>query len=734
MLQESLILKNLIHNEEYSRTVLPHLKEEYFQKDSDRTVFRIIENFTKEYNSLPSVDAISVAVNNTKMLEGERKELDVIIEDLKDYNPDNIQWLIKSSEEFCKKHAVWNALQDSMMIMDGLDKNRTEDSIPQLLTDALSVSFDTTIGHDYIEDFEVRFNSYHQNVTKLPFDIEMLNKITKGGLLPGTLTVFLAGCVHPETLVKLRISEKVFVCPIYQVEKFLQENDNVYVDSPDGWVRVKRYVDKGIFEEYILLLDDGKSVKCNKNHLFETPMGWLSSHDLYILDCEISFITVDGMVKGHIEKTGDNIPIVDIEVEHENHRYYTNGVSSHNTGVGKSMVMCHLAASYLAQSKNVLYITLEMSDVSVGERIDANLFDVDIGDLGSLEKSEFENKIMGLVKKSSGKLIIQEYATSTAHAGHFRHLISELKLKKKFVPDVIIIDYLNICASQRYKGNGTIGSYHYIKSISEEVRGLGMENKVPIISATQTNRCLALDTKVRIKGKGLINIKDVQVGDEIFTSGNNYHKVVQVYPIEEQECWEITAGSNKIVCSINHMFPVIGYPNFLSINVGLTTSLQLICKEYDSKGCLVETIQDISSIKKVGVRKTIDISIDGDHLFYANNILTHNSGYANSDPGMEDTSESFGLNFTADLTIALISSQEMESMGQIMFKQIKNRYNDTNYYNKFIVGLDRSRMRLFDCESTASAEISRDRQEKTSEKIFTDLTRKNKDRYAKLKV
>lgn len=355
---------------------------------------------------------------------------------------------------------------------------------------------------------------------------------------------------------------------IGQIQSLLDQGYEIEVDSPDGWVGVNFFIDKGEWDEYELILDNGLRVKCNAGHLFETQLGWQNAVDLSMMQPQ-HYLTKKGYVKGQVVKTGYKIPIVDINVNHKNHRYYTNGVSSHNTGVGKSLFMCHVAANAMLQGKNVVYITLEMAEERIAERIDANLLNMSMGELSTCEKSKFDTRIAKLAQKTVGKLIIKEYATSTGHAGHFKLLLDELRTKRDFVPDLIVVDYLNICASSRIK-NSAANSYTIVKSIAEELRGLAQEYNVPLLSATQTTR----------------------------------------------------------------------------------------------------------------------------------------DGAGNSDIDMTNTSESWGLPQTCDLMFALISTEELENLNQIMIKQLKNRYNDPNTYKRFVVGIDRSKMRLYDVEESAQKDIA----------------------------
>lgn len=360
---------------------------------------------------------------------------------------------------------------------------------------------------------------------------------------------------------------------IGKIQSLLNDGYEIEVDSPDGWVGVGSFVDKGMWEEYVLRTDNGYEVRCNENHLFKTVNGWMSAEDIFRFQkhylYNLSVNTERGLSRATVYKTDNNIPIVDIHVKHENHRYYTSGVESHNTGVGKTLAMCDMAAANLTDGKNVLYITMEMAEEKIAERIDANLLNVPLGELYQLPKDAYDRKVSRLKEKTVGRLIVKEYPTSTAGAANFRHLLNELKIKKNFKPDIIYIDYLNICMSSRLKQGANVNSYTYIKAIAEELRGLAVEFNVPIVSATQTTR----------------------------------------------------------------------------------------------------------------------------------------GGYDNSDVGLTDTSESFGLPATADFMVALIATDEMKALNQIMFKQLKNRYNDPETYKRFVVGVDRPRMKLYDAEQSAQDDI-----------------------------
>ena len=454
---ESTILKNLIFNDEYSRKVIPFLKTEYFENFSERIIFQEICNFIFKYNSSITKDVLLIEVEKRNDInETAYKEVCEYIEKF-DNDPVNNEWLIDTTEKWCRDRAIYLALMESIKIADGQDEKKTRDSIPSILQQALSVSFDNHIGHDYLNDYEQRYETYHRKEEKIPFDLEYFNKITKGGLPNKTLNIALAG-----------------------------------------------------------------------------------------------------------------------------------------TGVGKSLFMCHMASSVLLQGKNVLYITLEMAEDRIAERIDANLLNVNIKDIVELPKSVFDTKVNNISKKTQGTLIIKEYPTASAHTGHFKALLNELSLKKSFRPDIIFIDYLNICASSRYKSNFSVNSYSYVKAIAEELRGLAVEFNVPIVSATQTTR----------------------------------------------------------------------------------------------------------------------------------------SGYGNSDVELTDTSESFGLPATADLMFALISTEELEHLGQIMVKQLKNRYNDPTMNKRFVVGIDRAKMRLYDCEQSAQENILDSGQE---EEYDYEEDNKKTNKFASLK-
>ena len=445
---ELTILSNLINSEKYIRKVLPFLKMDYFQERSHKIIFLEIHEYVNQYDSLPSLNAIAIECQErTDLNEDQFKEilevLNVLSDDTADYD-----WLVDTTEKWCQERAIYLSLMESVKIADGQDSKQDKGAIPAILSEALGVSFDQNVGHDYLDNAGDRYEFYHRKEDKIPFDLEFFNKITKGGLPNKTLNVALAG-----------------------------------------------------------------------------------------------------------------------------------------TGVGKSLFMCHVAAAALLQGKNVLYITCEMAEEKIAERIDANLLNINIQKLAELPRMMFEKKIMQLGKKTQGKLIIKEYPTASAHVGHFKSLIADLALKRSIKPDIIFVDYLNICASQRYKGS-IVNSYTYVKAIAEELRGLAVESNVPIVTATQTTR----------------------------------------------------------------------------------------------------------------------------------------SGFGSSDVDLTDTSESFGLPATADLMFALISTEELEGMNQIMVKQLKNRYNDPTMNKRFCVGIDRAKMRLYDVEDSAQTDIVDSGQEDLEKNLVKRFT------------
>lgn len=439
---EQTILANLIHNEEYCRKVIPYIRESYFDEPSIKKIFASFAEYVDKYKEPPSIEALKIVLDSRKDLNEEMfKEVIRTVDDLKIDKDTNQEWLVAETEKFCQDRDLINSVRKAIMIIDGKDKEMDKGSIPKLLSDSLGISFDTHIGHDYLDDFEDRYEFYHRKEERLPFDIDMLNKITKGGLPKKSLTVLLA-----------------------------------------------------------------------------------------------------------------------------------------STGVGKSLVMCHMAASAFLHGKNALYITAEMAEERIAERIDANLLNVTLDELLLLPRDTFEKRINRIKEKTPGRLVVKEYPTGVAHAGHFRHLLNELRLKKNFVPDIIFIDYLNICASSRVKGAASVNTYVLVKSIAEEIRGLAMEFNVPIVSATQANRegyCLDPETVVTTK-EGEKKISEIKVGEELLSNAG-YNTVKHIFEQKEREVYAITTKSGKkIICSEDHLFPTA--EGELSIKNGLSIGKKLFVK------------------------------------------------------------------------------------------------------------------------------------------------------------
>lgn len=568
---EPTILSNLIHSEDFIRKTAPFIQPAYFSDRLERTIVQEILKFFTQYNTLITKEILNIELSNRDDLSD--KDLAACISGIEGLESidSNLDWVLNSTEKFCKDRAVYNAIMESIKVFDGTNKELTPDSIPKLLQDALAVSFDSRIGLDYLESSDSRYDFYHQIEEKISFNLDMLNKITEGGLSRKSFSIILAGCVHPDTKVRMRFDnddDTICIRPIKDTPQLLESVDLLEFDSPDGFVKCNYFIDKGEWKEYILQLDSGISVKCNEDHMFETSFGWLKASEIVGLG-DIHFLTINGYQVGRVITTPNMIPIVDCNIDHPNHRYYTNGVCSHNTGVGKSLFLCQLAASTLMQNRNVLYITMEMAEERIAERIDANLMNVNLNELKFLDKPIFDKKINKIAAKTHGKLIIKEYPTAGAHSGHFRALIEELKLKRNFIPDLLIVDYLNICLSARIKASNNANSYTLIKSIAEELRGLGVEYNIPVISATQSVR-------------GAQNVSDME---------------------------------------------------------------------------------------------------------------------------MTDVSESFGTMHISDLVLAFIRTEELDQLNQILIKQLKNRFGDITQNSRFVLGVDRAKMQLFDVEDCAQQNI-----------------------------
>lgn len=430
---EQTVLRNIITNEPFMRKALPFIKSEYFQ-GVYKQLFKDLSVFVSKYNKLPTIETFKIEIDESTLYNDDlyAEAMDVLPGVFSDEDIDQ-EWLVEATEKWCQDRALYNAVMESISIIDGKHQTLSKNALPDILSKALGVSFDANIGHDYISDVDARYEFYHGHEERLRFDLEYFNKITNGGLPNKTLNIILAG-----------------------------------------------------------------------------------------------------------------------------------------TGVGKSLFMCHCAADALVQGKNVLYITMEMAEERIAERIDANLLDVPIDQIANLSKDMLAGKVQSVASKTNGKLIVKEYPTGAANTSHFRALLNELKLKKSFKPDIIFIDYLNICSSARMKTmGGSINSYTYIKAIAEELRGLAVEFNLPIVSATQTTRggyCLSLDTEV-ITDIGTKEIKDVVVGDKLL-SGSGFNTVQKIFPIKTKQMYKITTESGKTIeCSADHIFPTdVGD---LSINTGL---------------------------------------------------------------------------------------------------------------------------------------------------------------------
>ena len=574
---EHVVFENLLGSDEYIRQVLPFLSADYFDTRVDRELFKMIDTFFANHNAAPTKKILKLQIEDSEQFKQEEYTEAIETIDALGEAEVNKEWMLERTEQFCRDKAIFNAITKAISILDGREKEMSKDSIPSMLQEALSIAFDKSVGHDYLGDIEERYDFYHMKQDRIPFHLDILNKVTKGGTPKKTLNAILAGCVHPNTKVKIRIRERM---PIMWIEQestvgalqSLMETYDIEIDSPDGWVPVAEYVDKGEWEEYVLDIGEHK-IRCNENHLFETTLGWYSAKDILSLQenhvKKLHILTKDGFSDLYnLSKTGNMIPIVDVVIDHPNHRYWTENVSSHNTNVGKSLFLTDHASGALKMGYNCLYITMEMAEERISERIDCNLMDVRLDDLYRMKKADFVSKLSEVQSKTKGQLVVKEYPTGGAHAGHFRSLLDELKQKKNFVPDVVYIDYLNICASQKYKSNN-YSSYFAIKAIAEELRGLAVEYNFCCWTATQANR-----------------------------GGNN-----------------------------------------------------------------------------------------------------------NSDIESTDTSESFGTVMTLDFLLAMIRTEELDAIGQLMCKQLKSRYNSTDFYKRFVVGIELEKFKLHDIDNP-TADIS----------------------------
>lgn len=490
---EHQIINQLFHNERYCRSILPYLSAEYFVDDGNRTVFEQIEAFVNKYSSVPTTSAIAIEVEQAILPEHIFTAAQQTLEDNRNSDPVDYEWLCDQTEKYAKDRAVHNALRESISILD--DEKRSNGEIEVLLQKALSVSFDTNLGLDVLEDAEKHYDLTHSDRVKIPFMIETFNRATEGGAEPATLNVIMAGCVSPQTMVLLRYMfegvQRTVRCPIKRAKDLLEDGLFVEISSPNGFVRVTQYVEKGLYPRYDLVLEDGTRVESNEDHLYKTNLyGWMSAKEISELTTDgmmINLCTSNGLRSATVIASDFVCDIVDIVVDDPSHAYYANTVESHNTNVGKSLILCHLAGDYLLQGKNVLYVTFEMSEEKIAQRVYANILDVALDDHKVMPKPWFLAAIEKIKKKTTGRLKVKEYPNGGAHVGHIRHHIRELKLKQGFVPDVVIFDYLTIMASSRYKPS-QCARHTYLQAIAQEIRGLMQELKTLGFSALQVNR------------------------------------------------------------------------------------------------------------------------------------------------------------------------------------------------------------------------------------------------------
>ena len=460
-----------------------------FRSKKELNIFGIVKKHISKYKSAPVKDELLTEVQTIQMTDKDVEDCQEIVSELFDIETSDEQWLLEKTEKWCQEKSVYNAVMESISIIDGtVDKNKN--TIPDILKQALAVSFKIELGHDYIEDADARFEYYNKkDEKKIPFGIDLFNKVTRGGIASKTLNVVMAGCVHPKTKIKVRLKLEEWIekeVSIGEIQDLIEDYE-IEVDSPDGWVPVTLFVDKGEYEEYVLTTENS-SVSCNEHHLFETQNGWEFAKDLIGVE-DRKFLSDTGeYVSGKVEKTGEIVPIVDINVDHPNHRYYTEGISSHNTNVGKSFFMTDFASHCLANQKNVLYITLEMSEEELARRIDANLLNININELDEVPLSLLQKKMEEKSRNIKSRLIFKEFPTGRGSAADFNKLLDELELKKGFKPDILFVDYINICASSTLPMKYKADKYLYIKTVAEELRGLAVEKDIPIFTATQTNR------------------------------------------------------------------------------------------------------------------------------------------------------------------------------------------------------------------------------------------------------
>lgn len=490
---EQQILSQIVHTEPFARAVLPHLKEEYFADKAAKILFNTIEKFTADYTTIPTIPALQVEIDRSTLDQELHDSVTLFIEAIKPREPVNVEWLTDRTEEYCQERAMDLALREAIQIKS--DPKRSAGEIPKIMQDALNVNFDSKIGHNYFADAEERYDKAHSDTAKIPFDLDTFNEATNGGVETKTLNIIMAGCVHPETTVNVRYDYEMIqhtkTITMYKLKELLELGIDVEVTSPDGYVGVVEFVEKGMYEEYTIETENANYLRCNADHLVKTYYGWETASNLAAInEAKVEWINIETLTGPSLSmcrKTGMMIPIVDIVVDHENHRYYANNIESHNTNVGKSLMMCHFASADVLAGRKVLYITAEMAAEKIAARIDSNLLDISLDLQKDMPKKWFLEKIAGIKAKCGGEIVVREYASNSAHVGHIRHLLQELKQKQGFVPEVIYVDYLNIMACQRYKASA-VPKHQYVQAIAEELRGLGQEMDVPVWSATQTNR------------------------------------------------------------------------------------------------------------------------------------------------------------------------------------------------------------------------------------------------------
>jgi replicative DNA helicase len=490
---ETQILAMLVHEPTYARVVLPYLKPEYFHSLGTGETFKLISSYATKYDSTPSVSTLKVEANKrpyTELVHG--KVIDTL--DELGTRPDVDQkWLIDETEGYCKQRALTLALQEAIEVTD--DDKRENGEIVALVQKDLSISFDSELGHDLFDDAERRFDDMKAGADKLPFLSHTLNQATQGGVEVSTLNMIMAGCVNPNTttvIAKYKFGgidrERAILLKDFLPR--INAEEPVFVLSPSGYVEVLEWVDKGIDDEYLVITETNQ-LSCNGDHLIQTPLGWERVEEIARLQSynvtNSNIMTRSGMEQAGIVKTGNKIPVVDLILKCDHHSYYTNDILSHNTNVGKTLIMCSLAADDLRQGRRVLYITLEMSQKKIANRIEANLIDVHLDDFKDMPKDWYLGQIAKIKAKTTGRIKIKEYPSGTANVNHFKHYIQELQQKEGFIPDVVYIDYINICASSVYKA-GSVAGHVRVAGIADEFRSLGQQLKVPVFSATQLNR------------------------------------------------------------------------------------------------------------------------------------------------------------------------------------------------------------------------------------------------------